>query len=225
MRGVARFGSIVLGVVLVFGGTAAFASTGLYDQTGKNTSTSNLDGTTVIITPSSFNAASGQCVLYSVLLPDFSSSRQLETGVVGCNNANIDGTCSSGYAFSESFNGSNYSCAQGNAFTTGSANTALIERSSGTTTVWGATDGSYASQSGFGATDSIPGIAWGEASSGSACPSSPHSVAFTSWRKFINASGWSYVTSAPTYHGHQDFPTSPCWTIGSLSSTGDFNAS
>lgn len=226
IRGVTRFSSVALGLVLVFGSTVAFASTGLYDQTGKQTSTTNVDGATVVITPYSFSPGNVQCVIYAVLLPDWSSSLQLETGLLTCNNQTFDsGACTSGHAFSESFDGVNYHCGQGSTFTMGSANTALIERSSGTTTMWGATDGSYISQTGFGATDSIQSLAWGEAATGSACPSSPHSAAFTGWKKFLNATGWSYVTSASLYHGWQQFPTSPCWTVGSLSSTGDFNVS
>lgn len=221
MRGVTRLCAVALGLTLGFGSTAAFA---LVDQDGRVTSTTNVDGATVNITPSSFNAASTQCVIYSVLLYDNSSPRHIETGVVGCNGANIDGTCTSGHGFSERYDGSAYYCAQGSTFTTGSATNALIERSSGTTAMWGSTAGSYISQSGFGATDSIQSYAWAEATGASTCPSSPHSGAFTSWRKFINASGWSYVTSAPTYIYGQ-FATSPCWTVGSLSSTGDFNAS
>lgn len=221
MRGVTRLSAVALGLALGFGSAAAFASV---DQDGRFTSTTNVDGTTVDITPSSFNAASGQCVLYSVLLYDNSSPRHVETGVVGCNGANIDGTCTSGYGFSERYDGSNYYCAQGSTFPTGSASNALIERSAGTTTMWGSTVGSYISQTGFGATDSIQSYAWAEATGGSACPSRPHTAAFTSWKKFTNASGWSYVTSAPTY-AYGQFPTSPCWTIGSLSTTGDFNVS
>lgn len=221
MRGVTRLSAVVLGLALGFGSTAAFASV---DQHGRATSAANLDGATVIITPNSFNPVSNQCVVYSVLLYDNSSPRHVETGVIDCNSATIDGTCTSGHGFSERYDGSAYYCAQGSTFTTGSATNALIERSSGTTAMWGATAGSYISQTGFGATDSIQSYAWAEATGGSACPSSPHSVAFTSWKKFINASGWSYVASAPTYNFGQ-FPTSPCWTVSSLSSTGDFNAS
>lgn len=228
MRGVTRLGAVALGLALglgVFSAAADGPVSGLYDQSARVASTTNLDATSATITPSSFNAASNQCVIYAVLLYDSSSSRQLETGLLGCNNQSLErGACQSGYAFSESFDGANYHCGQGSAFTTGSANNALVERSSGTTTMWGSTDGSYASQSGFGATDTIQGIAWGEATSGLTCPSSPHSAAFTYWQKFTNAGGWSYVTSAPPGY-HYAFPTSPCWAIGSLSSTGGFNAS
>jgi len=221
MRGVRLLSALALGLALGFGSTAAFASV---DQDGRETSGTNLDGATVTITPNSYNPASSQCVVYSILLYDNTSPRQLETGVIGCNGATIDGTCTSGHGFSERYDGSAYYCAQGSTFPTGSTNPALIERTSGTTAMWGATVGSYISQTGFGATDSIRSYVWAEATGGSACPSRPHSVGFTIWKKFINASGWSYVTSAPPYIYGQ-FPASPCWTIGSLSSTGDFNAS
>lgn len=225
MRVVTRLSAVALGLSLGLGGTVAFASTGLYDQEGRVTSTTNLEGATVDITPSSFNAASGQCVLYSLVMFDSSSSRQVETGVLGCNGQTIDGSCTSGYGFSERYDGSNYYCAQGSTFPTGSASNALIERSSGTTAMWGSTVGSYISQTGFGASDTIQSLTWGEASSGMVCPSSPHSATFTSWKKFINASGWSYVTSAPTYFAYRNFPTSPCWAVGSLSSTGGYSVS
>ncbi len=221
MRGLTRLSAVALGLALGFGSTAAFASV---DQDGRFTSAVTLDGATVYITPSSFNPASGQCVVYSVLLYDNSNPHQLETGVVGCNGATIDGTCTSGHGFSESFDGVNYHCGQGSTFPMGSATNALIERSSGTTTMWGTTAGSYISQAGFGATDSIQSYAWAEATGGTTCPSRPHSVSFASWKQFTNASGWSYVTLAPTYFYGQ-FTASPCWTIGSLSFTGDFNAS
>ena len=220
MRGVARLSAVALSLVLGFGSTAAFAQV---DQDGRQTSTSNVDGAVVYITPNSFNAASNQCVVYSLLLYDWSSPRHVETGVISCNNATIDGTCTSGHGFSERYDGSAYYCAQGSTFTTGSFNSAIVERSSGTAAMWGGTDGAYISQTGFGATDTIYSYVWAEATGGSACPSSPHSVAFTIWKKFQNANGWSYVTSAPIYTYGQ-FPTSPCWTVGSLSSTGDFNA-
>jgi len=222
LRGATRMTVLILGLSMSIGASAAFASV---DQEGKATSTQNIDGSTVDITPSSFNASSGQCVIYSLILFDSSTSKQVETGLAVCNGPTIDGTCTSGHSFSERYDGSAYYCAQGSAFAVGSPTNALIERTSGTTSVWGATGGSYISQSGFGATDMIPALAWAEASGGVACPTSPHSVSFANWKKFLNASGWSYVSSANPYSSTKQFPTSPCWTVGSLSASGGFNAS
>jgi hypothetical protein len=210
MRGVIRLCAIALSLVLGLGSTAAFAATN-YDQEGWQTNQIHVDATNVWIKPISFAPVSGQCVIYSALMPDFTTPLQVEAGVFMCNGANLDGTCFSGNGFSEAYDGTFYHCAQGSAFTLGTAYLTQVVRNSGFSSIYGAAAGAYISQSGFGAT----------------CPSKPDSAAFTNWQQFTNANGWAYISSsmANSYYNPVGYGSPRCFTIGSLSSTGGFNVS
>jgi hypothetical protein len=227
MRGVIRLCAVALSLALGFGSTAAFAASNV-DQEGWQTLQLNVDATNVWITPNSFHPVSGQCVIYSDLMPDFTPSSayvQVEAGVFICNTANLDRTCSSGNGFAEAYDGAFYHCVQGGPFTLGGANLVQVVRTAGTTSVYGATSGAYISQSGFGATDWIEAIAWAEASGGTTCPISPNSAGFTNWQQFTNANGWAYISSSKAVSYTNPVGYGPCFTKSLPSSTGGFNVS
>lgn len=218
-----RLTIVVMATALSVSTSAAY---GAVDQEGKQTSITSVDGTTGDITPNSFNPASSQCDLYSILIFDATTSRQVETGLARCSGATIDGTCTDGHAFSERYDGTGYYCSIGSSFPTGSATNALLERTSGTTAIWGSIAGAYNSQTGFGASDSIRAYAWAEATGPtSSCPSMPHSASFANWKKFSNSNGWSYVSVDVPYSVYGGISGAPCWTVGSLGGNGGFSVS
>lgn len=212
-----------LGIALTLTSAAA-ASAYTYDQEGQSTpGTLKVDGTTVDITPSSFNPVNQQCVLYAAIISDVDSGgnvlRHIETGVVRCNNyALINAACSSGHTFSEKYTGSGYDCAIGSTFTNGSTLNAMIQRTAGTDVMWGSTGGSYMSQAGFTQGHDIRATAWAEATGvASVCPTTPHSAHFANWKKYTNSGGWSTVSAPWSYRSISGITNAPCWSVGSVS--------
>lgn len=111
------FYALALSVAFVCG----FSATALAVVQDGRVSTNNnpIDGASVYVRGDSFNARSGQCVLYGMLTYS-NNGRHVESGVVRCVSASIDGTCPSGNVFNERFNGSSYFCTPGGTFTNGS---------------------------------------------------------------------------------------------------------
>lgn len=211
--------SFALGIL---GATPASANN--IDQEGRATSATSVDGATIDITPSSFNPANQQCVIYSVVVSDDTTPRQMQTGVVRCLNKAMSLACTTGHTFTESFDGISYHCAVGSTFTNGATVTGMVQRTSGTTSMWGSIGGSYLSQSGFNAGDLIYSTAWGEATGdATTCPATPHSAHFANWKKFQNASGWSYVSASIRYSNPRGISGVPCWAASALLSGGTFD--
>lgn len=216
--------SVALSIWLVaIGAVLSPASAGL-DQDGRYSNTHNVDGSYTRLQGHTFNPTSGQCVLYSVLSYDSTAGRQVESGIVRCNGASIDGTCPSGHVFVERYNGSAYYCTPGYSFDPIYQYDATTYRTSSTSTTFtGHINGASLSQSGFGLSDNITGYAWGEATGGSACPSS-NSGSFVDWEKFDYSVGWTYVTSSTVYRYYYGMSGAPCWnTITSTGSKGNFD--
>jgi hypothetical protein len=216
IRAVALATFFVVGV----GVGAAVAST---SWTYREATLSDLLGASAYIEGNSFNAPNHSCVLYGLVLVDesgTSSWTQVETGVVECTNLTIDGTCTSGHGFAETYQAGTYTCWQGDAFSHATAYAADIERY-GASTVIGTILGTSASAYGYLDGHVIVTDAWGEVSGGSTCPSSAGG-SFLSWQKLRSSTGWTYVTGGS---GTTKGLFGPCWTLGSLSSTGDFSVS
>jgi hypothetical protein len=216
--------SIVLSIwLLAIGAILSPASAGL-DQDGRFSNAHNVDGTYTRLQGHTFDPRSGQCVLYSVLTFDSTSSRQVESGIVKCLGTSIDGTCPSGYAFVERFNGSAYFCTPGYSFDPIYQYDATTYRSSSTSTTFtGQINGASLSQSGFGLSDNITGYAWGEATGGSACPAL-NSGSFVDWEKFDYSVGWTYITTSTVYRRSSSMSGAPCWnTITSTGTKGNFD--
>lgn len=209
-----RFFAISL-VALVFGFSAGSGAFAAVDQRGYGTVSASVDGTTAQLTPHSFHPVTGQCVLYAALIANFTHPLQVETGVVKCNSSSIDGTCTSDHSFSERFDGQSYFCAQGNSFLLDQAQTAFVQRSAG----------SYMSQSGFASGHQLQAFAWAEATGGSWCPTDSPVGHFAEWKKFSAASGWSYVSVGLLVSNSVGIVDAPCWSISTLSASGDFDAS
>ena len=195
------------------------------DQDGRHSNASNVDGTFTRLQGHTFNPTSGQCVLYSVLSFDSTGTqRQVESGIVKCSGATIDGTCTSGHVFVERYNGSGYFCTPGYSFDPIYQYDATTYRTSSTSTTFtGHINGASLSQAGFGLSDNITGYAWGEATGGSACPSA-NSGSFLDWEKYDTSVGWTYVTSSTVYRYSSGMTGAPCWnTITSTGSKAAFN--
>lgn len=195
-----------------------------YDQEGRRTGTAAADGSYAEIAGNGFPARSGQCVLYAALTTDFDGTqRQIESGLVRCNGANIDGTCFDGHAFVERYNGTNYYCQQGYTFTNNTAYDATTYRQSSTSTTFtGHVNGASLTQAGFGLADEVRGIAWGEATGGTGCPS-PSRGTFRSWKRYDTSSGWSLVTGSTVWTDHAGITGAPCWVASPVSATGEFD--
>jgi hypothetical protein len=218
--------SIGLSIWLALVGASLSPVSAGVDQDGRYSNASNVDGSFTRLKGNTFNPTSGQCVLYSVLSFDSKAGaqRQIESGIVKCNGASIDGTCPSGYSFVERYNGSAYFCTPGFAFNPIYQYDATTYRTSSTSTTFtGHINGVYLSQSGFGLSDNIKGYAWGEATGGSACPSS-NSGSFLDWEKYDTSVGWTYVTSSSVQRYSSGMSGAPCWnTITSTGSKGNFD--
>ena len=202
--------------------TAAPAMAGL-DQDGRKTGTTAADGSYSRLVGNGFSATSGQCVLYAALSYDSTSDRQIESGLVRCNGAAIDGTCPDGQVFVERYNGSSYYCTPGYSFDNNTQYDATTYRTGATSTTFtGHINGAQMSQAGFGLSDSVRGYAWGEATGASTCPS-PSKGTFTNWKRYDTSAGWSYVTSSTTHRYASGQSGAPCWdTISSPASDGGF---
>jgi hypothetical protein len=214
---------LAIGVLLAqwFGAAAADAAV---DHDGRWTGTSAADGSYAQVYGNGFSANSGQCVIYAALSFDDTASRQIESGLVRCNGANIDGTCADGHAFVETVANGNYSCTQGYSITNNTGYDATTYRTGSTSTTFhGHVNGANGDVGGFGLTDWIKGETWGEATGGSACPA-PSKGTFLSWERYDTSTGWHYVTSSSIHRIVQGTMSgTPCWaTVSTVSSTGDY---
>ena len=217
--------SLCLSLALVLAGAALSPVSAGLSQDGRNSNAHNVDGSFARLQGHTFNPTTGQCVLYSVLSFDATGTqRQVESGIVKCNQATIDGTCTSGHVFVERYNGSGYFCTPGYSFDPIYQYDATTYRISSTSTTFtGHINGASLSQSGFGLSDNITGYAWGEATGGSVCPST-NSGSFIDWEKYDTSVGWTYVTSSTVYRHWASMVGAPCWTtITSTGSKGNFD--
>jgi hypothetical protein len=172
-----------------------------------------------------FHPSSGQCVLYSTLSADFTTLRQIQSGIVRCDGGPLGGSCPSGQVFVERYNGASYFCTPGYSFSNSYQYDATTFRNGpSSTTFTGQINGASLSQGGFGLSDEIRGLAWGEVAGTSTCPSS-NSGSFFTWQKYDTSSGWSYVTGSDVHqYATFGFAGAPCWgTITSTSSQGAFD--
>jgi hypothetical protein len=126
--------------------------------------------------------------------------------------------------FVERYNGSSYFCTPGYSFDNIYQYDATTYRNGpSSTTFTGQINGASLSQGGFGLSDTIYGLAWGEATGGSTCPSSI-SGSFVDWEKFDYSAGWTFVTGSDRYRFSSGMSGTPCWnTITSTGSKGDFD--
>jgi hypothetical protein len=222
--------SLALGTWLVVATAAlspAFATIS-YDQDGRTTGSTSIDGSFARLQGTGFHPNNQQCVLYATLSndQDLTSIRQVESGLLRCVNATLDGTCTSGKVFVERYNGSAYFCTPGYSFDNIYQYDATTYRISSTSTTFtGQINGATLSQSGFGVSDPIVGATWGEATSGTttSCPSGL-SGSFFLWEKYDTSTGWSYVTGSNVYRNAFNMSGSPCWdTITSTNSQGAYD--
>lgn len=216
---------VFLGAFLI-GSSITTSAFGQFQQDGRRTDATDVDGTSAYLRGDSFYAASGDCVLYAVLVYDATAGRMVQTGLVRCDGTSIDGTCEGGHRFAERFNGSSYFCNPGGSFDNGDLIYAYIDRNgASSTTMSGAIGSASNSQSGFGLNNNVRAYAWGESTSGgnATCPTGNAQGEFTLWDKYKNTSGWTTVSNASIFHG-SDGVSGPCWTIGVQQSDGGFHA-
>lgn len=202
-------------------GLGAAAAYGARAQDGRNTHVSHVDGTLAYVIGDDFGPPANQCVLYSILATDFTHPRQVEAGVVRCDNGTIDGTCHGGHGFVEVYSPSvGYQCNQGQSFSNGSSNYAIVSRNSNTSTDFGgAILGTSNAISGFVEGDDIYAFAWAEATGSAPCPGGNPSGRFLGWNKLIAGSGWSIVSNSDEYHG----TSSHCWHVHNVGGAGGFS--
>jgi len=216
--------SIVLTLWLVVAAASLSPARAGLDQDGRETGSSHVDGSFARLQGDSYHPSSNQCVLYSTLSYDSTAGRQVESGLVRCSGASIDGTCPSGQVFVERFNGSAYFCTPGYSFDNFYQYDATTYRNSSTSTTFtGHINGASLTQGGFGLSDNIHGWAWGEATGGTTCPSSI-SGSIVDWEKYDTSAGWTYVTSSDVYRYSSSMSGAPCWsTTTSTGSKGNFD--
>ncbi|GAB3768714.1 hypothetical protein FB382_002654 [Nocardioides ginsengisegetis] len=106
--------------ISVFSGAAAWGLA----QDGRISDSNNIDGASAQIDGESYNPSNPSCVVYSVIVASFDSRglprRQVETGLMRCNNATVDsGACTGGHAVAERYNGVGFVCVEGNTFNNG----------------------------------------------------------------------------------------------------------
>jgi hypothetical protein len=179
------------------------------------------DGSYSRLEGNGFSANPYQCVIYSVHSSDWSAPRLVQAGLVRCNSAVIDNTCTDGHTFVERNNGSSYFCVPGYSFTNNTLYDATTYRTSATgTNFYGHINGAEINQSGFGLTDDIQAFAWGEATGDSStCPPRTASKGhFTLWKRYDSASGWAYVTTSQPFTNSN---MGQCWQPTNVTS-GEF---
>jgi hypothetical protein len=215
---VAGLGALI--TLLVFSAGPVYANA---DQEGRQAGTSTSDGSYAQVVGNGFSANPGQCVIYSAVSTDVTSSRQVEAGVVRCNGATLDGTCTDGHAFVERWaGGNNYYCTPGYTFNNNTAYDATTYRTSGTSTTFtGHINGASLNQGGFGLNDDVVATAQAEASGGTTCPS-PSRGTFNVWERYNTNTGWHYIGNALLYRVHYGISGAPCWSPTTASSTGAF---
>lgn len=198
-----------------------------YDQEGRLSGSSSVDGSYSRLAGNGFSANSGQCVIYAALSTSFNASgtglRQIQSGLTRCNNATIDGTCPDGQTFVERYNGSSYYCTTGYSFTNNTQYDATTYRNSATSTTFtGHINGVTLTQAGFVLSDDTNAITWGEVTGGTTCPS-PSRGTFYTWKKYDTSAGWTYVTGSSAYHNESGIPAAPCWAISATDSSGGYD--
>jgi hypothetical protein len=217
--------SLGLAVWLIFVGALISPVLAGTNQSGRQTGSSSVDGSYARLQGHAFHPSSGQCVLYSTLSADFTTLRQIQSGIVRCDGGPLGGSCPSGQVFVERYNGASYFCTPGYSFSNSYQYDATTFRNGpSSTTFTGQINGASLSQGGFGLSDEIRGLAWGEVAGTSTCPSS-NSGSFFTWQKYDTSSGWSYVTGSDVHqYATFGFAGAPCWgTITSTSSQGAFD--
>lgn len=219
---------LAAGVGLVSTGALVSPANAGYDQEGRTAGNHSVDGSYSRLQGNGFSANNHQCVIYSAISEDFTSNgtphRQLESGLVRCNNATIDGTCHNGYVFVERYDGSYYHCKQGYSFSNKYQYDATTYRKSPTSTTFhGHVNGASLDQGGFNLSYTTVARTWGEASGGSTCPA-PSRGTFHIWKKYDTSGGWTYVTGSSRYRNHSGIPAAPCWaTISATNSSGGYD--
>lgn len=210
--------AILTAAILVAASSAASAARfgGRY-----TTQTQTVNGTTVKLTAvTNFNPPSGECIVQSLVVlmqkPILSDNRQLQAGLLRCNNQTIDpGGCRGGRIVVERYFGS-YHCYEHGTFTNGTPVTVTINRSglSPDTFIPYINGTPYNAQGGF--TDYTTALTWGEYTGG-ACNGwgAGLDMQFQDWQRLTGS--WSYASGA-------EIPDTPsCFNVGNPNSTGDFH--
>jgi hypothetical protein len=218
--------ALLLALVVMFTPSFVASAQAGMDHDGRWSGTSSADGSYAEVFGNGFSANNQQCVFYSALTYDADAPRQIESGLIRCNNWSIDnGMCTDGHAFVETYNGSGYACTQGYTFTNNTGYDATTYRNSATSTTFtGHINGATRQVSGFGLADWTKAETWGEANGlNNSCPS-PSKGTFYSWERYDAVSGWSYASSSTIHRvASADMNNPPCWgTVSSVSSIGDF---
>lgn len=185
----------------------------------------SIDGTQAYITANSFGSGIQGCYVYSSIVADFATSRQLEVGSYRCfNGVTLDTTCpgTSLASFGESWRGgTDYTCTAGPGATGGVPYRYTVQRTGTASTAWaGYRDGTqYWGLQPFSSptTANIRIYEWAEATSpqnisGCAWAGNTH---FGSWQRYRYGTGWTTV-------GTSDILNDGCWTVSGLS-TGNFD--
>ena len=188
------------------------------NQGGRFTSSSTaFDGVKALVQGVNFFPGSSNCLLYSILTSrDTQPTRHVEAGLVRCNGITIDGTCDD-VRFVDYYNSNTYTCYPHGTFNTGSYYSIQISRKTATTSSFTAYlgGGEYETFPGFSTSDKLTFIAWGEQTGQyTSCDGWTGQGTFTDFSRLYIGDGWSYPQTTQV--------RTTCWTVGSMSSTGDF---
>ena len=185
--------------VLVLSAAGAFADAA--EQGGRHSSlTANTDGYRASVRGDAFNPMSGGCIIFAVLEWSPSAYRQVEAGLVRCQNASIDGTCNN-VRFVERWTGpggvagQDYVCFPHGGFVNGTYYGFSVYRDSSTSNKFHAYLNGVAQEGAAGFANDAVGVAWGEHThgGGSTCSGWHGNGYFYSLQKFNYGSGWAHT--------------------------------
>jgi hypothetical protein len=213
--------ALCAGLGLSVGAWASFTHS--YRYSG-NTS---VDGASANVRGNSFNPRNNQCVLYAIVMRDFTNGQaQMEAMLPRCDDGTtIDAQCHNGFGALERLTASGVAgCDQGNSFVNDTDCYGWIQRRSSSSTI---VDGGILNASlpsgadGFFLSDTTRVQGWGEATGGTACPTSAHSGHIGFFSKYLYGDGWSLVTQSNK--DSDAFGFGPCWTVEAVGPNGGFD--
>jgi hypothetical protein len=102
--GMSRTFGVLMAAVLALA-LAEGVALGSADQSGRYSASHSYDGVKAQVEGDSFNVDSGHCLVYTILVFQDADNRQMEGGLVRCDNATVDGSCNSGDKFIETWKG------------------------------------------------------------------------------------------------------------------------
>lgn len=211
-----RKSAIVLVTALAFLLGCVISANANVDGRVRTSFTSSADGSYALIQGQGFNPANGECLVFSTLLANWdpslgSADRQLQTGLVRCNNSFLTLTCDD-VRFVEKAAPAGYTCYPHGVFSnTVAQDFKVVRGAAGSGNVKAVINGTdYEAMSDFDQNGLA--VAWGEYTDNS-CSGWSGNGYFDNFQKFNFGSGWSFITGTTE---------TTCFTVSTINSTGDF---